>query len=153
MDDLAPVTCVVVVLPDEVDVTNADLVREQLRSEFGPGITLVVADMRSTAFCDVSSFRALVTVHDEAGINGAELRLVIGPGAVRRALTVLRLDLRLHVYPSLELARAGPLDTRPDLPGGASGGRGPGISLVMGEPDVQAGDRAGVARPPLDQIA
>lgn len=106
MFDLAPMTSVVVVLPEEVDVTNAGSMREQLRSAFGPGITLVVADMRSTSFCDVSCFRTLVAAHDEAGVNGAELRLVIRPSAVRRALTMLGLDQRLRVYPSLELARA-----------------------------------------------
>ena len=107
MDDPGSFTPVIVVLPDEVDITNAESMREQLRTEFGAGVAVVIADMTSTAFCDVACFRNLLVAHDEAGANGTQLRLVIGPGPVFRLLMMLGLDHRLAVYPSLRLARSG----------------------------------------------
>jgi anti-anti-sigma factor len=100
-------TPVIVVLPDEVDITNAESMREQLRTEFRPGVAVVIADMTSTAFCDVACFRNLLIAHSEAGANGTQLRLVIGPGPVFRVLMMLGFDHRLDVYPSLRLAHAG----------------------------------------------
>ena len=107
VDDLASVTSVVVVLPEEVDVINAESMREQLRTEFGPGVAVVIAEMTSTAFCDISCFRNLLIAHDEAGANGAELRPVILPSPVLRLLMMRGFDQRLCVYPSVDLAQTG----------------------------------------------
>ena len=96
----------ILVLPEEIDVTNADSIGEQLRSAFGPGVTVVIADMTSTAFCDSSGFRNLLIAHERAGTVGAQLRLVIHPGAIWRALATMGFDRLLSVYPSLELAQA-----------------------------------------------
>lgn len=101
---LAPV---VVVLPEEIDITNADSIGEQLRSAFGPGVTVVLADMTSTAFCDISGWRGLLGAHDDAGVGGAQLRLVIHPGGARRVLKLLGFDRLMPVYPSLDSARSG----------------------------------------------
>jgi anti-anti-sigma regulatory factor len=79
-------------------------VGEQLRSAFRPGVTVVIADMTPTAFCDTSCFRNLLMAHEAAGAAGAQLRLVVHPGAVWRALTMLGFDRLLSVYPSLESA-------------------------------------------------
>ena len=98
---------VVVVLPAEIDITNADSMREQLRSAVGPGVTVVIADMTSTAFCDISGWRGLAGAHDDAGARGAQLRLVIHAGGVRRVLKLLGFDRLLTVYPSIDSARTG----------------------------------------------
>ena len=98
---------VVVVLPEEIDVTNADSIGEQLRSAFGPGASVVIADMTSTAFCDTSGFRNLLIAHAQAESAGAQLRVVVRPGAVWRALATLGLDRLLSVYSSLDSAQAG----------------------------------------------
>ena len=50
---------VIVVLPEEIDVTNADSIREQIHPALSPGVTVVIADMTSTAFCDGSGLRNL----------------------------------------------------------------------------------------------
>ena len=50
----------VVALPAEIDMANADDVGEQLRSAFTPGVTMVVADLTLTVFCDSYGMRALV---------------------------------------------------------------------------------------------
>lgn len=109
MDDSSPATPVVVVLPDEIDITNAAAMRELLCSAFTPGVPVVIADMTRTSFGDTSCFRSLAVVDDCAGANAAQLRLVIRPGLVRRVLWLLGLDRRLAVYPSLESAEIGEL--------------------------------------------
>lgn len=107
MDLQTLVAPVVVALPEEIDISNADSMREQLRSAFRPGVAVVIADMTSTAFCDMSGWRNLLSAHDDAGADGVQLRLVIPPGGVRRVLKLLGFDRVLAVYPSLDSARTG----------------------------------------------
>lgn len=107
MDDQCSASPVVVALPDELDITSADAIGELLRSAFAPGVAVVIADMTRTSFCDTSCFRSLAHVHDYAGSSGAQLRLVIRPGPVRRVLWLLGLDRSLAVYPNLGTARTG----------------------------------------------
>jgi anti-anti-sigma factor len=97
---------VVVTLPDEIDITNADGVGEQLRAAFGPGVTVVVADLTATEFCDSSGIRNLMGAHDAAVASGAQLRLVVRAPAVRRVFSVMGLEQLLRIYPSLDQALA-----------------------------------------------
>jgi anti-anti-sigma factor len=96
----------VIALADEIDVTNAADIREQLRSAVAAGVKVVIADMTGTAFCDTSCFRNLLIASDHASASGAQLRLVIRAAAVWRVMTALGFDRLLRVYPSLEAARA-----------------------------------------------
>lgn len=107
MDLKALVTPVVVALPEEIDITNADSMRERLRSAVSPGVTVVIGDMTATAFCDMSGWRNLLSAHDGAETCGVQLRLVVHPGGVRRVLKLVGFDCLLSVYPSLDSARAG----------------------------------------------
>ena len=102
---------VIVVLPEEIDVTNAHSIREQIHPALSPGVTVVIADMTSTAFCDGSGLRNLLIAHEHAQASGAQLRVVIHPGAAWRALPTLGFDRLPSVYPSLELAELGELAT------------------------------------------
>ena len=52
----------VVTLPAEIDVTNAEAIREELLAVLNQGAVLLVADMSRTAFCDSSGVSALVRV-------------------------------------------------------------------------------------------
>lgn len=45
---------VIVTLPAEIDIANGAAVGQQLCSAFAPGVTLVIADMTPTVFCDSS---------------------------------------------------------------------------------------------------
>ena len=106
MDDpqhVAPVQPwpVVVTLPAEVDIANADSVGEELCAAFAPGVRTVIADMTDTRFCDSSGISMLIVAHQKALSNHAELRLVVLSTAVLRALTLVRIDHLLPVYPSL----------------------------------------------------
>ena len=95
---------VVVVLPAEIDMTNAEQVAAQLRGAFVSGVHLVVADLTKTTFCDSAGIRGLTLVHQRATESGTKLNLAIVDGAVRRVLELMDLTGVLNVYPSVEAA-------------------------------------------------
>jgi anti-sigma B factor antagonist len=108
----ATVRPTVVTLPDEIDMDNAERVGEDLQAAFAPGVTVVVADMTATTFCDSRGIRALVLAHKRAAASGAELRLVVPSPGVLRVLALLGLDRVAAIYPSLsEALRAEPAAT------------------------------------------
>jgi anti-sigma B factor antagonist len=119
MSSPAPVTMtrvepVVVRLPAEIDMSNADAVAAQLSDACAPGLT-VIADLSATTFCDSSGVRALLTAHKEAAAGSARLRAAVPPGgAVRRLLALLTVDTILKVFPSVAEALAA---GNPGLPG------------------------------------
>lgn len=95
---------VVVTLPAEIDLANAGRAGADLLAAFAQGVTMVVADMTATTFCDCGGIRALVAADEHAAARGAELRLVVVSASVLRMLAVLDLDRRLAIYPSLQEA-------------------------------------------------
>lgn len=96
-----------VTLPAEIDISNADAVGEDLRAALRPGVTVVVADMTSTVFCDSTGLRNLLLASDAARAAGAELRLVISSAGVLRILQVVGFDRLLQVYPAMQEALTG----------------------------------------------
>jgi anti-anti-sigma factor len=96
----------VVTLPAQIDVTNAGMVSDQLRAAFGPGVTVVVADMTLTTFCDSCGVRSLVLASNEAADSHAGLRLAIGSARVLRTLQVLGLARVFSIYRSVDDALA-----------------------------------------------
>jgi anti-anti-sigma factor len=97
----------IVTWPAEVDLANSGQVAEELTAAFRPGVRVVIADLSATRYCDSSGMRVLLLAHDAALAHEAELRLVIPPSAVLRALTILGFDRLLQIYPSLEAALTG----------------------------------------------
>jgi anti-sigma B factor antagonist len=103
--DLQHVTGPVVVrLPDEIDMANAERVGEQLRSAFTRGAAVVIADLTSTVFCDCAGTRQLLLVHNYADSCETQIRFVIPGRNVLRVLTLTGLDQLLSIYPSLDAA-------------------------------------------------
>jgi len=96
----------VVALPAEIDMANAESVGERLGSAFTPGVTVVIADMTSTVFCDSYGMRCLVLAYRCAG-RPARLRLAVPDTRVRQVLRLAGLDRLLPVYPSLGAALTG----------------------------------------------
>jgi anti-sigma B factor antagonist len=100
---------VVVRLPAEIDLANAERVGEQLCSAITRGAVVVIADLTSTVFCDSAGARQFVLAHNYAGAHGAQMRFVIPDRNMLRVLTLTGLDQLLSTYPSLEAAvSAGP---------------------------------------------
>jgi anti-sigma B factor antagonist len=98
----------VVTLPAEIDVTNADAIREELLAVLNQGAVLLVADMSTTDFCDSSGVSALVRVFRHAATSATALRLVVTMPAVLRVLSITGVDRLVDVYPSVAASLAGP---------------------------------------------
>jgi anti-sigma B factor antagonist len=104
-EQVAEATPVIVVLPAEIDVTNAAQVLAKLAAALAPGVSLVIADMTSTVFCDTSGVRMLVDAHDRAVTDDIGFRIAIPPqGSVRRVLELTGIIRMLPVYPDLDEA-------------------------------------------------
>jgi anti-anti-sigma factor len=103
----------IVPLPAEIDIANAEDIGRQLCAAFASGVTVVIADLRSTVFCDCSGVRQLLLAHKRAVVSNRELLVVTSSAGVLRVLTILGFDRVLQIYPDLAAALA----TRPP-PGG-----------------------------------
>jgi len=97
----------VILLPEEIDMTNAEDVAAQLRDAFVPGVSVVIADLTKTRFCDSAGVRGLTLVHQRAAASGGRLHLAVATdGPVSRVLHLMDLASVLNVYPSVEAAAA-----------------------------------------------
>lgn len=105
----------VVTLPPEIDVTNADLVREELASVLDEGAALLIADLSKTSFCDSAGVSALVRTFRRAATSESSMRLVVSTPAVERVLSITGVDRLLETFPSVAASLAGP---------GGQGGQG-----------------------------
>jgi anti-sigma B factor antagonist len=97
----------VVTLPQDIDTSNADEIREQLLWIINRGAVVLIADLTGTVSCDYSGADALARAHHRAAANGTELRLAVTADVVRRVLTLNGLDHLVAVYPDVDAAAAG----------------------------------------------
>lgn len=106
-DQTAQAVPVVVVLPEEIDVTNSGQVYERLIDVLRPGVDTVVADMTATGFCDSSGVHAIMHAHETAAERGVALRLAVSEHtSVQRVLQLIGVSRLVPVYPTLEEALA-----------------------------------------------
>ena len=98
----------VVTLPPEIDVTNADMVREELASVLNQGAALLIADLSKTSFCDSAGVSALVRTFRQAATSESSMRLVVSTPAVERVLSITGVDRLLEMFPSVAASLAGP---------------------------------------------
>ena len=83
-------------MPGEIDVTNAGEVLARIAA-CGPGVTVVIADLTATRFCD--------SAHRQGAAAGAQLRLVVSPdGPIGRVVELTGINRHVAVYPTLQLA-------------------------------------------------
>jgi anti-anti-sigma factor len=91
---VTPSSVVVVSLPGEIDLTNAGETLALITAAFRPSVTVVIADLTVTRFCDSAGPRHLLQAHQHAAEAGVQLRLVIPPrgpvGRARPGVTALR---------------------------------------------------------------
>ena len=97
----------VVTLPECIDRSNADQVREQLLLVINRGAVVLIADLAATLSCDYSGTDALTRAYRRAVASGTDLRLVVTADVVRRVLSLTGLDRLISIYPTLEAAAAG----------------------------------------------
>lgn len=140
VDDTLPVHWTgkqaVVTLPEHIDHSNADQVREQLLWIINRGATALIADLTGTVSCDYSGADALAQAQNRAVANRIELRLV-STGEVRDVLRRSGFDHMVAVYPDLDRAiSAGVVSREP-----------------YGENETQIDDRAARAEELLGRTA
>jgi anti-anti-sigma factor len=126
----------VVRLPEHLDVSNVDGLREQLLSVINRGPAVLVVDMTVTQSCDHAAVEAFARAYQRAAVSGTQLRLVVTAPIVQRTLSIEGLDRLVSIYPTLEAAIAA------GTPG--TNGR---ASLWAGAPDP-SGPQAGSAGQP-----
>ena len=97
----------VVALPVSMDASNAGQIGEELLSIINGGVTVLIADMTATIWCDHAGEDAVVRAFQRAVISGTELRLVVTAEHVSRALSLSGLGHLVPSYPSREAATAG----------------------------------------------
>ena len=95
----------VISMPTEIDMANADEIRQALLSAAGLGVAVLVIDMSATTFCDSAGVQAIIAAHKQATATGTALRLVAP--ALLRILTLVGVDQLIPFYPALEAALAG----------------------------------------------
>jgi anti-sigma B factor antagonist len=98
----------VMTLPAEIDVSNADQIREDLLAAVAQDASLVIADMSATTFSDSAGVTALVRVARKANASGTGLRLATSAPAVTRVLAITGVDQLIEIYPSVAAAMAAP---------------------------------------------
>jgi anti-sigma B factor antagonist len=91
----------VITLPEEIDLSNSDQVRDELLSLLNRGPSVLIVDMAGTTFCDSAGVNALVRAHKRATANDAEIRLVVASPGVQRVLAITGIDRLITVYPNL----------------------------------------------------
>ena len=96
----------VVTLPQHIDSSNADQIREQLLWIINRGAAVLIVDLTGTVSCDYSGADALARAHHRAVANGTELRLAVIADVVRRVLSLSGLDRLVAVYSDLDGAIA-----------------------------------------------
>jgi len=97
-----------ITLPEEIDISNSEQVREELLSLLNRGPAVLIVDMAETTFCDSAGVNALVRAHKRATANGAEIRLVVASLGVQRVLAITGVDRLIPVYPSMTASLAEP---------------------------------------------
>ena len=93
-------------LPAEIDISNADLVREDLLSAINRGAALLIVDMSATTFCDSAGVNALVRAFKRATASGSGMRLVVAAPAELRRLAITGVDHLIDAYPNVAMAMA-----------------------------------------------
>jgi anti-sigma B factor antagonist len=104
-DQAAQMVPVVVLLPAEIDVTNSEQVYDQLVTALTPGVSIMVADLTSTIFCDSSGVHAIMHAYESAAARDVQMRLAVSPGtSVPRVLELIGVSRLMAVYSSLQEA-------------------------------------------------
>ncbi len=97
---------VVVAAPAEVDLTNADGLRDTLLEVLNAGALGLVVDMTTTTFCDSAGITALTRAARRAAASDAVMRLAVTTQPVLRVLNLVGIDRLIDIYPTVSAARA-----------------------------------------------
>ncbi|HEY3977176.1 MAG TPA: STAS domain-containing protein [Streptosporangiaceae bacterium] len=103
----------VVTMPDEIDIANAEDIRDTLLAVLNQGITILIVDLSRTTFCACAGAAAFARAQQRARAGGGEVRLAARAPIVRRLLAITGVDHLIPVFDSLSAARAAPIRAGP----------------------------------------
>jgi sulfate permease, SulP family len=103
-----PEDAVVLRVEAPVHFANADHVRDEVVRHAAPGVRVVVLDVRTASYVDVTGARALADVAGALARRGVALRLAAGIGTVRDVLRLTDDLHRLTSYADVDEALAAP---------------------------------------------
>jgi anti-sigma B factor antagonist len=106
----------VVTAAGDIDITNADALRDALLSAVNAGALGLVADMTGTTFLDSVGVSALVRASRRAVASDAIFRLAVTAPPVLRLLNLVGIDRLIEVHPSVTAALASLPDQTGQLP-------------------------------------
>src|SRR5579863_5066082 len=92
----------VVAAPEEIDITNTEMLRAALLQ--ANGHRTVVVDMTQTQFCDSSGLHTLLAAHRRAGDESREVLLVIPSTTVLRVFAITGVDRMIPNFTTLDQA-------------------------------------------------
>ena len=91
----------VVTAPEEIDITNAPMLRSALLEAAAQGHGTLVADLSRTRFCDSSGLHTLLAAHKRAQAGDGELLLVLRGTTVPRVFALTGIDQMIPTFTSL----------------------------------------------------
>jgi anti-sigma B factor antagonist len=100
----------------EIDLTNADGLREALLAALNGDAAALVADLTGTTFLDSAGVTALVRASRRAADTGATFRLAVTALPVLRVLSLVGIDRLIDIYPTVAEAVASLPDHTGPLP-------------------------------------
>ncbi|MCW2896138.1 MAG: anti-sigma factor antagonist [Trebonia sp.] len=101
----------------EIDLTNANSLRDTLLSTLNAGALGLVVDLTATTFIDSAGVSALVRASRRAAATEATMRLAVTAAAVLRVLDLVGINRLIEVHPSVAEAVASlPEDRAKPLP-------------------------------------
>lgn len=99
---------VVVPMPAEIDMSNANGVGSLLYAALESGAVLIIADLTGTAYCDSTGMRNLLLAHRNATALGVELRLAVHADQLLRVMELMAIPDIMGVYPTVQAALSAP---------------------------------------------
>jgi anti-anti-sigma factor len=78
----------VVSLPAEIDISNAEDVRDTLLAVLNRGVSVLIVDMTGTTFCGCAGVSAITRAYLRARADGGQVRLAARAPIVRRLLAL-----------------------------------------------------------------
>jgi anti-anti-sigma factor len=91
----------VVTAAGDVDLTNAEGLRDALLTALNAGARGLVVDMTATTFLDSAGVTALVRASRRATATEATVRLAVAASPVLRVLSLVGIDQLIQVHPSV----------------------------------------------------
>ncbi len=98
----------VITLPAEIDITNADQVREDLLWVLNQGAVLLIADLSKTTFCDSAGVSALVRSFRRAEASGSQMHLVVSTSPVQAGAGPYRRGSPAEYFSERDRGASGP---------------------------------------------